>query len=81
MTNNLLQCMVTKGDHSGEIVFIPRIKLYCKSEYPFTMWRRQFPVTLAFVITINEAQGQTFKPIGICLEQDAFAHGQIYVAF
>lgn len=32
-------------------------------------------------MTINKAQGQTFKKIGIYLMDPVFGHGQLYVAF
>jgi len=34
----------------------------------------------AFVMTINKAQGQTLKMIGIFLPKPVFTHGQLYVA-
>ena len=38
---------------------------------------------LAFAVTINKSQGQTFNQIGIDLRRDVFNHGQllVYVAF
>ena len=44
------------------------------------MTRRQFPVRLAFAMTINKAQGQTLKTVAIYLHEPVFAHGQLYVA-
>lgn len=35
---------------------------------------------LAFAVTINKSQGQTFERIGIDLRRDVFNHGQLYVA-
>ena len=32
-------------------------------------------------MTINKSEGQTFDHVGICLEEDVFSHGQLYVAF
>jgi ATP-dependent exoDNAse (exonuclease V) alpha subunit len=33
---------------------------------------------LAFAMTINKSQGQTFKYVGLHLVNDVFAHGQLY---
>ena len=48
---------------------------------PFVLQRRQFPVRLAYSMTINKAQGQTFDKLGIHLPAPVFSHGQLYVAF
>jgi len=32
-----------------------------------------------FAITINKAQGQTFKYVGVDLRFECFSHGQLYV--
>ncbi|KIH53237.1 hypothetical protein ANCDUO_16641 [Ancylostoma duodenale] len=42
--------------------------------------RFQFPVRLAFCMTVNKSQGQTFEKVGLILRTPAFAHGTIYVA-
>ncbi|KDO17668.1 hypothetical protein SPRG_21836 [Saprolegnia parasitica CBS 223.65] len=42
--------------------------------------RLQFPVCLAFAMTIDKSQGQTVPRIGIFLPEPVFAHGQLYVA-
>lgn len=49
-------------------------------ELPFRIERFQFPLTLAYAITINKSQGQTLDFVGIDLRSACFSHGQLYVA-
>ena len=79
-SDHLLKCEILTGDKVGEITFINRITLHCDNTYTFNFKRRQFPVKLAFAMTINKSQGQTFQKIGIDLRRDVFNHGQFYVA-
>lgn len=62
--------------------FIPRISLDTSSDptIPFTFRRHQFPLRLAYVMTINKAQGQTFQKVGLYLSEPCFSHGQLYTA-
>ncbi|MEK7648083.1 MAG: AAA family ATPase [Patescibacteria group bacterium] len=41
---------------------------------------RQFPLRLAWAVTIHKSQGKTFDRVVIDLGRGAFAHGQVYVA-
>jgi ATP-dependent DNA helicase PIF1 len=40
----------------------------------------QFPLRLAWALTIHKSQGQTYQSVAIDLSEGAFAHGQTYVA-
>ena len=62
-------------------VYIPRIPIFDKSiGLPFQWKRFQFPVRLAFAMTINKSQGQSLNVCSIILEEHVFSHGQLYVA-
>ena len=78
---HVLEVMIICGDHQGEKAFIPRITLKPSSrQYPFIIKQRQFPVRLSFAMTINKAEGQSLKFVGIHLISPVFCHGQLYVA-
>ena len=77
----VLRCRILGGDHAGKVVFIPRMNLDPSGEsLPIELCRRQFPVRLAFVMTINKAQGQSIVNVGIDVRTPVFSHGQLYVA-
>ena len=80
--NNVCDCEVLTGVRKGERVLIPRIVFAPDdTNLPFKLKRVQFPLRLAYVLTINKSQGQTFEEVGIYLEKACFGHGQLYVAF
>jgi hypothetical protein len=83
MSTRILEVKIIGGDYHGKTEFIPRITLTPtkdEANFSFQLKRRQFPVRLAFSITINKAQGQSVGCVGIDLRVPVFSHGQLYVA-
>jgi len=78
---HVIDAEILTGSHLGKRVFIPRIRITPSNiDLPFQLVRRQFPIRLAFAMTINKAQGQTIPYMGLYLPYPVFAHGQLYVA-
>ena len=46
-----------------------------------TLQRDIFPIKMAFAVTVNSGEGQTFKHVGIYLPSPVFSLGQLCVAF
>lgn len=78
--DRLLKAMILTGEKAGETVLLPRITVTDDQTFPFPVHRHQFPVKLAYAMTINKGQGQTFKRLGLDLTSPVFDHGQLYTA-
>ena len=78
--NNCL--MKVKNQETGEMHHIPKIELAPKDGVDVYRWRRtQFPVCVAFAMTIAKSQGQTCKGrVAVYMPEPVFAHGSLYVA-
>ena len=76
---HVIECEIITGSHKGEHDFLPRITLMPNEEdIPFEFKRRQFPIKLAFSLTVNKAQGQTIPKVGFYINAPLFHHGQLY---
>lgn len=79
LSRNLIGATILTGSSKGEEVLIPRIPII-PTGLPFSFKRIQFPVKLAFAMSINKSQGQTLRVAGLNLETPCFSQGQLYVA-
>ena len=78
---NVAEVEIVTGTYKGQRHFIPRIPLEpSDTQLPFKFQRRQLPIQPCFAMTINKAQGQTLKSVGLDLRQPVFNHGMLYVA-
>jgi hypothetical protein len=80
--NRLLKVLILNGSHAGTTAVIPRIDITPSpdTDIPIPITRRQFPVRVAFAMTINKSQSQSLTHVGIYLPQPVFGHGQLYVS-
>ncbi len=77
----VIEAEIVTGSHAGDIALLPRLNMTSSDDaLPFALKRRQFPIRLAFAMSINKSQGQTFDKVGIFLPTPCFSHGQLYVA-
>nr|XP_047144013.1 ATP-dependent DNA helicase pif1-like [Hydra vulgaris] len=64
LQNNYIDAEVLTGVSEGKRVFVPRIQFApSDSNLPFVLKRCQSPVRLAYSMTINKSQGQTFDRV------------------
>lgn len=77
--NYVIEATIITGQFKGEHVLIPRIPVI-SSDSIIEFKRLQFPIKIAFAMTVNKSQGQSFNEIGIDVQHEVFSHGQFYVA-
>jgi ATP-dependent DNA helicase PIF1 len=60
MMNNITEAIILNGKFKGEDILLPRIPII-PTYMPFEFKRLQFPVRLAFAMTINKTQGLSLQ--------------------
>ncbi|XP_076888554.1 uncharacterized protein LOC143539011 [Bidens hawaiensis] len=77
---HVIEVKILSGTNTGEIISIPRIALTLSDKnIAFKFTRRQYPLSVCFVMTINKSQGQSLNRVDLYLKNDVFSHGQLYV--
>ena len=66
LSENLIRAIIKDGDYKGTSVFIPRMMLESNEDLPFNSPTISYNF-LAYAMTINKSQGQTFDSIGLLL--------------
>jgi hypothetical protein len=80
LDQRVIEAEIIIGNNVGKCVFIPCIIMSPSGiDWPFVLRRRQFLVRVAFAITINKSQGETFNNVEIYLSSPVYSHGQLYV--
>jgi ATP-dependent DNA helicase PIF1 len=76
---NVIGAIILNSKFQGENILLPRIPII-PTDVPIQFKRLQFPIRLAFAMTINKSQGQTMSVCRLDLSTSCFSHGKLYVA-
>jgi len=80
MYTHSIRAAILTGPHKDkEFLFSRTMFLPRNDKSLYRLIRTQLPFRLAFAMTINKSQGQSFDRVGIILKTPCFAHGQNYV--
>ncbi|XP_064100845.1 uncharacterized protein LOC135211469 [Macrobrachium nipponense] len=64
LNSHIIEAVIATGPHTGKRLFIPQIPLMpSDNQFLFQLWRRPFPINLAFSFTANKSKGQTLDRV------------------
>ncbi|XP_019171108.1 PREDICTED: uncharacterized protein LOC109166675 [Ipomoea nil] len=73
LADRVIEAELIDGANKGEKVLIPRMSMSpSDTRLPFKFQRRQFPLMLAYAMTINKSQGQTLSQVGLLIKKTGF---------
>ena len=74
LEKHVIEASIISENNLSSRVLIPRITITpSDSNLPSTLCRRQFPIMLAFALTINKSQGQSLLNVGL-YSQSQYSH-------
>ena len=77
----VIEAEIVSKTNCGARIFLPKIILHPNEDDSTVQFnRKQFPIRLAFALTINKSQGQTIKKVGLFVDSPLFSHGHLYTA-
>ena len=74
------RCISVKFDHSNDPCDIERVKSTFMVMKNYYIYRTQFPLILAYAVTIHKCQGLSLDCAIVDLSSKVFAEGMAYVA-
>lgn len=78
---NVIEAEIVSNKNYGARVFLPKITLLPNQDDSTVQFKRkQFPIRLAFALTVNKSQGQTIKKVAFLVDSPLFSHGHLYTA-
>ncbi|UYV77362.1 hypothetical protein LAZ67_15000695 [Cordylochernes scorpioides] len=82
MLSYILEAQILTGTNVGRTVLVPKLYLApSDTNLPSILKSRQLLLRLAFAMTINKTESQTFARVGLLLQELAFTHGLFYIDF
>ncbi|RDX61854.1 hypothetical protein CR513_59879, partial [Mucuna pruriens] len=82
IANHFIEAKIMSKKNIGSLIYI--LHMFTSPfllPWPFKLIRRQFPIIISYVMTINKFQGQLLASVRLYLHRPMFSHGKLYVAF